>query len=103
MINCKTMEEFKAAEKEVEDQEHLIFFYAEWASPAMTMKKVLEEYDLGIKIIAIDIVELPQIARAYDLKAVPLTVKIGEDGEIIRRQYGFDSEETLPTIIEATL
>lgn len=64
----------------------LLKFQAEWCGPCKTQTSIIKniEHKLNLPIDVIDIDENLELARQYDVRAVPTLVLINEEGEIKR-------------------
>ena len=65
----------------------LLVFSASWCGPCKAYKPTLLELDQN-RLQYIDIDELPEIREDYDVRSVPTTILVDEDGEEITRLVG---------------
>ena len=94
----KNKEEFESIIKE--GKPTLVEFFATWCGPCQMMGMVLDEMATKyprmdqVNIIKIDIDELGDLAKEYDVLSVP-TIKIFYDGKETESMSGMRSEEDL--------
>ena len=81
----------------------LIDFYATWCQPCKMQAPVLAEFarEMGdrLKVIKIDVDKNPQISQKYQIQGVP-TLAIFKNGNIVWRQSGVISKQTLYQVVE---
>ncbi|MDV0446365.1 Thioredoxin [Methanosarcinaceae archaeon Ag5] len=80
----------------------LIDFSATWCGPCRMQKPILDElekkYADKVNFRVVDIDELPDMARAFNIHAVP-TLVVLVDGKEVSRFVGVSSKEKLETEI----
>jgi len=76
----------------------LVDFYATWCGPCKVYKPTFDKVagDLAAKarFVAVDVDKLPEVAAAHGVKAVPTTL-LFEDGKVVKRFVGVQTENTL--------
>ncbi len=77
-------------ENEIKDGLVLIDFYATWCGPCSMLAPVLEELDkeMDIKIIKIDVDELPDLAQQFRIMSIP-ALMLFKDGKFVKQQLGY--------------
>jgi len=65
----------------------LLVFSASWCGPCKAFKPTLLELDQE-RLVYIDIDELPEIRRDYNVQSVPTTILVDEDGVELERLVG---------------
>lgn len=81
----------------------LIDFYATWCAPCKAqtpiIKQLVNEINGKVRIIKIDIDKNQTIAQRYQIKGVP-TLALFKNGQIVWRQSGVQTKNTLLAIIQ---
>ncbi len=84
----------------------IVDFFATWCGPCKMLSPVLEnienKFGDNLKIIKIDIDEYPEIADKYEVMSVP-TLMFFVNGNLVRRETGFISEEKITDMINEDL
>ncbi|KPK33555.1 MAG: hypothetical protein AMS24_00750 [Chlamydiae bacterium SM23_39] len=86
----------KQFEREIVDLEKnvLIEFYASWCGPCKRiypiLKKKIENCSSNIKLLKVDIDKLNDIAKKYDVRAMPTLIALDRKGKIKEKRVGFD-------------
>lgn len=84
----------------------IVDFFATWCGPCKMLSPVLEnienKFGDNLKIIKIDIDEYPDIADKYEVMSVP-TLMFFVNGNLVRRETGFISEEKITDMINEDL
>lgn len=75
----------------------LVDFYAEWCGPCKMLGPVLEKLE-NINIIKVDVDIHQQLAMNYGIMSVP-SLLFFKNGQLIKKEIGFRSEEDLKNII----
>jgi len=64
-------------------------FYADWCGPcrmyAPTFDKVAKKYDNQVEYHNINVDEQPEIAQKYNVRSIPYTVLVKEDGSTVNK------------------
>ena len=70
----------------------LVDFYADWCEPCKMLDQILQEvsnhFGDDLKIVKIDVEQNPEIAKAYDLRSVPV-LHLYKDSDLIWKYKGF--------------
>ena len=77
----------------------LVDFNASWCPPCQAMHPILEELAEEYKVVAVDIEDEEQLARAYEVSGIPCFV-LFKDGEEIDRRVGMQSKKRLIKMLE---
>ena len=92
-----------ANEFEQETKEGLVVvdFYADWCGPCQMLAPVLEELEkeTGIKIIKINVDDIPDLARAFRIMSIP-TLLLFKDGKFSKKELGYMPIERLREFIK---
>lgn len=75
----------------------LVDFYAEWCGPCKMLGPVLEKLE-DINIIKVDVDIHQQLAMNYGIMSVP-SLLFFKNGQLVKKEIGFRSEEDLKNII----
>ncbi len=75
----------------------LVDFYAEWCGPCKMLGPVLEKFE-DINIIKVDVDIHQQLAMNYGIMSVP-SLLFFKNGQLVKKEIGFRSEEDLKNII----
>lgn len=75
----------------------LVDFYAEWCGPCKMLGPVLEKLE-NINIIKVDVDVHQQLAMNYGIMSVP-SLLFFKNGQLVKKEIGFRSEEDLKNII----
>lgn len=75
----------------------LVDFYAEWCGPCKMLGPVLEKLE-NINIIKVDVDIYQQLAMNYGIMSVP-SLLFFKNGQLVKKEIGFRSEEDLKNII----
>ena len=88
-------------EQEVQGPVVVIDFYADWCGPCQMLAPVLEqlEKETSIKIVKINVDEIPDIARAFRIMSIP-TLMLFKDGKLVKRELGYMPIERLREFIK---
>ncbi len=81
----------------IKEGAYLVDFYAEWCGPCKMLAPVLENIT-SIPIIKVDTDLHMQLATQYGIMSVP-TLIFFRNGQEIKREIGFHTEEELNEII----
>ena len=82
----------------------LVDFFATWCGPCKMLAPVLEGLDKtgelkDVKILKIDVDELPPLAAKYDVQAIPTLLYL-KDGNVVRRQLGFLNKNQIISFVD---
>ena len=90
-------------EKEVLESEKtvLIDFFADWCGPCKMLSPIIEQFakeNEKVKVVKINVDELPDIAVKYGVRSIPTLVVI-KNGEEVNRSVGLiDKSEILELV-----
>ena len=95
--HIESVEQFK---QEIASGTVLVDFFATWCGPCNMLAPVIEELDreANIKILKIDVDELPDIAREFRIMSIP-TLMVIKDGKLVKRELGYMPLERLKALI----
>lgn len=81
---------------EIQAEKVLVDFYADWCGPCQMLSSVIEqlEQESGIKVIKINVDELPSLARQFRVMSIPTLLFI-QNGEVKKREMGYMPLEQL--------
>ena len=87
-------------EEEIQGSLVLIDFYATWCGPCSMLAPVIEELDkqMDIKVIKIDVDELPAIAQQFRVMSIP-TLVLFKDGKPVNMAMGYMPLEQLKAFV----
>ena len=82
----------------------LVDFFATWCGPCKMIAPVLEGLDKtgelkDVKIIKVDVDELPPLAERYGVQAIPTLLYV-KDGKTVRQQLGFLNKNQIISFVE---
>ena len=88
-------------EKIIASEPVLVDFYADWCGPCQMLAPVLEqlEKETSIKIVKINVDEIPDIARAFRIMSIP-TLMLFKDGKFVKKELGYMPLERLREFIK---
>jgi len=88
-------------EKEVQGEAVVVDFFADWCGPCQMLAPVLEELEkeTSIKIIKINVDEIPDLARQFRIMSIP-TLMLFKDGKFIKKELGYMPIERLREFIK---
>ena len=88
-------------EKEVQGEVVVVDFYADWCGPCQMLAPVLEELEkeTSIKIVKINVDEIPDLARLYRIMSIP-TLMLFKDGKLVKKELGYMPIERLREFIK---
>lgn len=79
--------------KEIEKKRILVDFFADWCGPCKMLGEVLEDMK-DVDVLKVNVDLFPDIAKKYGIMSIP-TLIIFEDGQEIKKNIGFMSEEEI--------
>jgi thioredoxin 1 len=77
----------------------LLVFSASWCGPCKAFKPTLLELEQD-KLVYIDIDEMPEIRRDYEVRSVPTVILVDEDGVELERLVGGQLLSTLQELLD---
>ena len=88
-------------ENEVQGGSVLVDFYADWCGPCQMLAPLLEQLDKegGIKIIKINVDEIPDLARQFRIMSIP-TLMLFKDGKFVKKVLGYMPIESLREFVK---
>ena len=88
-------------ENEVQGGSVLVDFYADWCGPCQMLAPLLEQLDKegGIKIIKINVDEIPDLARQFRIMSIP-TLMLFKDGKFVKKVVGYMPIESLRDFVK---
>ena len=84
--------------KLIQEPTILVDFYANWCGPCKMLSPILEKVSSGIKVIKVDVDKFEKLSREYGIMSIP-TVILFENGEEVKRNIGFMSQEQVEKFI----
>ena len=80
----------------------MVDFYADWCGPCQMLSPVIEqlEQESGIKVIKINVDELPSLARQFRVMSIPTLLFI-QNGEVKKREMGYMPLEQLKAFVSS--
>ena len=88
-------------ENEVKEGVVVVDFYADWCGPCQMLAPLLEELEkeTSIKIVKINVDELPELARQFRIMSIP-TLMLFKDGKFTKKELGYMPIERLREFIK---
>lgn len=77
----------------------LLVFSASWCGPCKAFKPTLLELEQD-KLVYIDIDEMPEISKDYNVQSVPTVILVDDDGEEVTRLVGGQPLSTLQDLLD---
>jgi thioredoxin 1 len=72
----------------------ILKFYADWCAPCKLLGQKLESANLPIPISEIDVEDNDDLVREYNIRNVPVTILLDDQGNPVKRWAGvFDINE----------
>lgn len=86
----KHLEKVEQFEEEVKGSLVLVDFFATWCGPCSMLAPELENLDkeMDIKIIKVDVDELPELAKKFRVMSIP-TLVLFKDGKPVNQMLGY--------------
>ena len=94
----KTVTEY---EETLKEGTVLVDFFASWCGPCRMIAPILEEISeerVDVKIVKVDVDELPELARRYGIMSIP-TLLIFKDGTLVSKTMGYQDKDSLNEFI----
>lgn len=79
----------------------LVDFFATWCGPCKMLSPVIEQVEREkpeLKVLKIDVDELPSIAGEYGIQAIP-TLFLFKDGKIVDKRMGYLNKNQLTEFV----
>ncbi len=79
----------------------LVDFFATWCGPCKMLSPVIEQVEREkpeLKVLKIDVDELPAIAGDYGIQAIP-TLFLFKDGKIVDKRMGYLNKNQLTDFV----
>ena len=77
----------------------LLVFSASWCGPCKAFKPTLSELEQD-RLVYIDIDEMPEIRRDYNVGSIPTVILVDEDGVELERLVGGQPLSTLQDLLD---
>lgn len=84
--------------KLIQEPTILVDFYANWCGPCKMLSPILEKVSSDIKVIKVDVDKFEKLSRECGIMSIP-TVILFENGEEVKRNIGFMSQEQVEKFI----
>lgn len=85
----------------VKGQPQFMELFAEWCPPCRQMKPIVndieKEYKGKLQIVRVDIDKSPDIARKYQVSAIPVQIIFDKNGKQVYKHLGFLSKADIKT------
>ena len=94
----KTVTEY---EETLKEGTVLVDFFASWCGPCRMIAPILEEISeerVDVKIVKVDVDELPELARRYGIMSIP-TLLLFKDGNLVSKTMGYQDKDSLNEFI----
>ncbi len=84
----------------------LVDFFATWCGPCRMLSPVIEEVDerneLGINVLKVDVDEVPDAARLFNIQSIP-TLLVFENGTLKNKALGYMGKPQLIDFVRKSL
>ena len=94
----KTVTEY---EETLKERTVLVDFFASWCGPCRMIAPILEEISeerVDVKIVKVDVDELPELARRYGIMSIP-TLLLFKNGNLVSKTMGYQDKDSLNEFI----
>ena len=94
----KTVTEY---EETLKEGTVLVDFFASWCGPCRMIAPILEEISeerVDVKIVKVDVDELPELARRYGIMSIP-TLLLFKNGNLVSKTMGYQDKDSLNEFI----
>lgn len=91
----------KTFNNEINAENVLVDFYADWCGPCKMLAPVLEsvsEDRTNVKIIKVNVDEAHELAKRYGIMSIPTLIHF-KNGEIISKKVGLCDKDTIVEMI----
>ena len=79
----------------------ILRFTASWCEPCKALSKTIDRIDTEVPIQVIDIDDQPELAQHFNIRSVPILVKIDQDKKEIERMVGMATQSDLDKFINS--
>lgn len=77
----------------------LVDFWASWCGPCMMLAPFVEELSKQHKVGKVNVDEEPELARQFNIMSIP-TLLVFKDGKLVKQSMGYQSLESLQSLME---
>lgn len=91
----------KTFHNEINNENVLVDFYADWCGPCRMLAPILESIDedrANVKIVKVNVDNAPNISKSYGVMSIPTLIHF-KDGKMVSKKVGLCSKDDIVEMI----